>query len=609
MAKRAFFGCISLLLAASAAQAAPTLRLTVPDSLRQANGAVRPIWISAGTNGPSNLTFEAWNSGDGALSLSVSSGSADWMNPSIQGTQPCSTNTSVTCTIVRVLFDTAALPKGTYTGEVVVADANAVDAPQSVPIKVYIGGDVPESVDFYLPPDATVKEWVEFETPEPAVRNTATTLSSPAGRGLTVSTSGSGSFQFLYTHRITAAYQAGMPADTATTATVAGSSFSADNRSFPVNVHVTSNPIAQPSARTLQIVTAQGIEAPINAVLLSNRGNGTLTPGDVEVETDSGGDWLSVEAVQAALSPGAAQASPTVYQVTAKQEGLEPGLYSGTIQIASNAANSPSEVKVLFTVEAPKPPELTFRGVVNGATFGANQPLARGTLVSLFGSQLAYSVTLAAETPLPTELDSTQVRIGGVAAPLVFTSWGQINFQVPNEVPLGTTTVQVVRDGQAGNTITATVANRSPGLFRLNPVLLGEYGAITNASQGNNFPIPRELAAELGINGAPARPGDVLTIYATGLGDVAPVVASGAAAPAQEPLARVVEVPTVNFLARFLFPLRETPSFVGLTPNFVGLFQINVTVPDEAPTNARTPINIENPNGGLSNTVEIAVER
>jgi uncharacterized protein (TIGR03437 family) len=217
-------------------------------------------------------------------------------------------------------------------------------------------------------------------------------------------------------------------------------------------------------------------------------------------------------------------------------------------------------------------------------------------------------VTLAGETPLPTELDSTQVKIGGVAAPLVFTSWGQINFQVPNEVPLGTTTLQVVRDGQAGNTITATVSGRSPGLFLLNPVLLGQYGAITNASQGGNFPIPRELAAELGINGAPARPGDVLTIYATGLGDVAPVVPSGHAAPGQEPLARIVEVPRVNFLGRFLFPLRQDPSFVGLTPNFVGLFQINVAVPDEAPTNARTAINIEGPTGGLSNTVEIAVE-
>jgi uncharacterized protein (TIGR03437 family) len=79
-------------------------------------------------------------------------------------------------------------------------------------------------------------------------------------------------------------------------------------------------------------------------------------------------------------------------------------------------------------------------------------------------------------------------------------------------------------------------------------------------------------------------------------------------APSQEPLARAVELPSVNFLARFLFPLRQTPSFVGMAPGFVGLFQINVTVPLEAPTNLRTPLNLEYP-GGLSNTVEIAVEQ
>ncbi len=609
MAKRAFFGCLILLVAVSAAVAAPTLRLTVPSTLRQANGSVRPVWIASGTNGPSNLTFEAWNSGDGALNLSVQSGTAEWLLPSIQGTQPCSTNTSVTCTIVRVLFDTAALPNGTYEGEVVVEDANAVDAPQSVPVKIYVGGNVPASVDFYLPPDPTIKQWVEFETPEPAVQNKATTLSSPAGAYLTVSTSGSGSFQFLYTHRITAAYQNGMAVgDIPTTATVAGSSFPADNRSFPVNVHVTNDPIVQPSSTALQIVTAQEIDAPVVGLVLANRGNGTLSTGDVEVETDSGGDWLSVAASEAVTSTQAQGAGSTTYLVTANQAGLEPGLYTGTIRVASNAANSPTEIPVWFTVEAQAPPELTYRGIVNGATFSPSQPLARGTLVSLFGNQLTYALTQATATPLPTELGATQVMIGGVAAPLVFTSWGQVNLQVPNEVPLGATTVQVLRDGQAGNTITATVSNRSPGLFRLNSVLLGEYGAITNASQGNNFPIPRELAAQFGINGAPARPGDILTIYATGLGDVAPVVQTGNAAPGQEPLARIVEVPRVNFLGRFLFPLREQPSFVGLAPGFVGLFQINVAVPDEAPTNARTPINIEGPTGGLSNTVEIAVE-
>jgi uncharacterized protein (TIGR03437 family) len=606
MTKRIFFVCLSLFLTGlQAAVAAPTLRLTIPDSLRLQNGEVRPVWIASGTNGPSNLSFEAWNSGNGSLSLSVNGGTAEWLKPSIQGTQPCSTNTATTCTIVRVLFETTGLAEGTYEGEVAVEDANAIDAPQGVPIKIYVGGNVPDEINFYLRPAEGSSQWLEFETPE----GPAPSVTVQAGNYLSVSSSGLGSFKFLHTHRVTATYRPGLAVgQTNANIVLSGSTFAPDNGTIPVHVNVTNDPIAQPSAQTLQIVTAKDIDAAVQAVVLSNRGNGNLTVSGVEVTTDSGGDWLSA-AENAALQSGdgPAQASAPVYLVTANKDGLEPGVYTGSIAFATNAANSPTVVNVAFEVAPPKAPELLYRGVVNGATFAQNQPLAPGAIVSLFGSQLAYSVEGATVTPLPKELASTKVMIGGIEAPLFFASWGQINFQVPNEVPAGSTTLQVVRDGQAGNRISATVANRTAGLFRLNPVYTAEYGAITNASQGNNFPIPADLAASLGINGAPARPGDVLTIYATGLGAVSPAVASGQVAPSQEPLARAVDVPSVNFLARFLFPLRQTPLFIGLAPGFVGLFQINVTVPIDAPTNMRTPINLEYP-GGLSNTVEIAVE-
>jgi uncharacterized protein (TIGR03437 family) len=395
---------------------------------------------------------------------------------------------------------------------------------------------------------------------------------------------------------------------------LAGSTFTPDNHAIPVHVRVTNDPIVQASAKTLQVVTAQDIDAPVQAVVLANRGNGTLSVSGVQVATDAGGSWLSAAAAPALQAPGAAQASPAVYLVTAKKDGLAPGVYTGSIQFASNAANSPTVVNVVFQVAAQKPPELSYRGVVNGATFAQNQPLAPGAIVSLFGSQLAFAVAGATQTPLPKELASTKVVIGGVEAPLFFASWGQINFQVPNEVPQGATTVHVVRNGQAGNRISAMVSNRTPGMFRLNPVFLGEYGAIVNATasarEGKTiFPIPRDLAASVGIDGAPARPGDALTIFATGLGAVAPAVASGTVAPSQEPLARAVEIPTVNFLGQFLLPVRQVPFYAGLAPGFVGLFQLNVTVPDQAPTNARTPLLLEYPGGGLSNTVEIAIEQ
>lgn len=69
------------------------------------------------------------------------------------------------------------------------------------------------------------------------------------------------------------------------------------------------------------------------------------------------------------------------------------------------------------------------------------------------------------------------------------------------------------------------------------------------------------------------RPGDQITIYATGLGQVSPPVASGQAGPSY-PLAAMTTAPLVKVggqLARV--------EYAGLAPGYVGVYQINATVP------------------------------
>ena len=204
---------------------------------------------------------------------------------------------------------------------------------------------------------------------------------------------------------------------------------------------------------------------------------------------------------------------------------------------------------------------------------------------------------------------STKVIINGIEAPLFFVSYTQINFQIPWETPQGTRTVQVVRDGQAGNLVSADISDRSSGIFRVN---IGEYGAIINASTtvpGNVvFALPEGTISSPGFSSAPARPGEVLSIFATGLGAVAPPVGTGEVTPPPLPLVKAFDIPLVNFGRVVLGPF-AVPSFVGLTPGLVALFQVNVTVPDEAPTNPRTAVTFDYSDGRRSNTVEIAVER
>src|SRR5262249_12347872 len=319
------------------------------------------------------------------------------------------------------------------------------------------------------------------------------------------------------------------------------------------------------------------------AVTLANAGQGTLT---ISAATTAGGTWLT-----ATVGSGGA------VQVKADATSLAPGFFNGTVTINSNAANSPTTIPVELEVQAAGPALTGFGGVVDAASF---QKVGGGALASLFGTQLATGTAQATSIPLPTTLADATVFVNDVPAPLITVSPGQINFQMPFEAS-GTTRVRVDRQGQRGNTVTVQVGRRSPGLYLFPGTT---YGIDQNPSRGNAFPWP-DITAFAGIPKAAARRGDVLVLYGSGLGPVDPPVATGTAAGASPP-STVTEMPQVNF-SRGTFSLLINPLFVGLTPGLVGLYQVNVQVPD-LPPNARTPVSLQFPDNAVSNIIEIAVE-
>lgn len=560
--------------------------------LRLANTVVGPVPVAIGANGAAQV-IEAFNAGDGSLAP-VLSASVPWIAPTVGAQRACATRTGL-CLPLQIGLQTASLAAGMYTGTVTVNDPNAVDAPQTITVTVLIGGGVPDRLTLYVPPNGSSDAVVITGSP---VTPRATT--QDGGRWLFVSQDGTGSFRFTYPYRIRATDLPGMAEGTYNgSIALTGSTFAPDNKTVAVTMRVTSQPIAQinipqTDKSNIQLRVAQNAPKQTVNIGVTNAGqSGLIVTGATSTTSSGGSNWLTV---------GPIAAGPSV-PVTIDPTALAPGTYQGTISVASNAINGPLSVPVALEVVAPSGPLAKFQGVVDNATFAAGDAVAAGDIVAIFGEQFSSGApATGTELPLVTTLGGVRVLVNNQPAPLYYTSFGQVNFQIPYETPAGSAEVRVERDGQRGNAVSVEVAPRAPRLLRLN---VGDYGIIVN--QDGTFPIPAAAASGAGLSGHPAQPGDALTIYAIGLGRTSPAVATGAAAPPLEPLARVDPTAVVTFNGGFSgTPTMTTPFFAGLTPGFVGLYQINVVIPADVTTGDRVPIQIS-VDGVQSNVVQVAI--
>ncbi|MBZ5626239.1 MAG: MBL fold metallo-hydrolase [Acidobacteriia bacterium] len=216
--------------------------------------------------------------------------------------------------------------------------------------------------------------------------------------------------------------------------------------------------------------------------------------------------------------------------------------------------------------------------VVNAATFAEGNPVAPGSVLSVFGAFSASQTAAATAYPLPRKLGETEVLIDGTPAPLFYVSPAQINVQLPAGHTAGPVLADVHVAGQSVGHAPSTVVPSAPGLF-----------AAANQDYRPNSP------------SLPAHPGEILQIYGTGQGAVVPAVDDGVAASAA-PLSLAVP-PNV-----FLEGRQLTVQFSGLAPGLAGVWQINVVLPPDAPTGPSLALTVVN---GLvtSNRLAVAIVR
>jgi len=230
--------------------------------------------------------------------------------------------------------------------------------------------------------------------------------------------------------------------------------------------------------------------------------------------------------------------------------------------LATSGALAPAQVRFSGDVSTNKAPFVRRNSTVHLLNPRPGAPLAPGTLIQIGGTSLATADATPSDMPLPTVVNGTSVLIGAYSAPLISLSDGTLTAQMP--VPLAANSqypVVVIVNNAISTPDTITVAANTPGI----------------QATPDGYATAQHPDGTAVNTAAPAAPGEVISIFLSGLGATDPAVASGTLAPAIEPLARITTPAAVT--------LDGNPvdvGFAGLAAVQVGLYRIDLTVPLDA---------------------------
>ena len=321
----------------------------------------------------------------------------------------------------------------------------------------------------------------------------------------------------------------------------------------------------------------------------------------VEFEVLTSARWIEVSRSSGSASwKGRLAAGETVtLRVTVNPLGLRPGTHRGYVYIRSGGRSS--RVRIVLEVPSLTGPDVTESGgVLNAARMSAYGeagpfgppvlPLTPGSLVVVQGVNFLAGEPLGAEGfPLPTRLGGVRVLFDGLEAPLFTVESQRIEAQLPWALKRealeagGATVADVVVEagGRSSYPRRLWVGTHGPGVFTASGAGGGQAIVL--------FAGTTALAAPSGASegSRPARAGDVLEIYATGLGAVDPPVADGmnSCAPDGACLAdgsnvvlrRTVERPRVSIGG--VDVAADGMLFSGLAPTLVAVNVVLVEVP------------------------------
>jgi uncharacterized protein (TIGR03437 family) len=279
--------------------------------------------------------------------------------------------------------------------------------------------------------------------------------------------------------------------------------------------------------------------------------------GSVSVSATAGCNWSATSSADwiKITSGGSGTGSGTLRYVAAANPAMTDR--DATVSIAEQS----------FTVvqTGVGPPSMNAYGIGNAVDGGGSAP---GGLISIFGGNLAPGMAAAPGTPLPTSLLGTTVEMSSGERrwqlPLLFVSLRQINAQLPFDAG-DTAEIRISTATGSSPPASLSISRVAPRIF-VNPdsiyaALHADYQMVSEAN--------------------PAKPGEVVALYLTGMGAVSPPLAPGAAGgdgTPDRPLNRVTTAVDVELFG-VGGSVPASVEFAGVAPGYAGLYQVNIKVP------------------------------
>ncbi len=291
--------------------------------------------------------------------------------------------------------------------------------------------------------------------------------------------------------------------------------------------------------------------------------------------------------------------------------------------VVNNGSNNVTVIDEATTVSQPQPTLVQngVKSVANGA-----MPNPPGSLVYVQGANLASATTpiVADSTPLPEHLtnsaDDVSATVNGTQAPMFYALPNYVCFQLPweTDISTGTATLVVTRNGVASAPLPFPVGKFSPGIYTTSGSGTGMAWALFAAPSKINANGQVAQVSNVGkYIGVPATEGDVLYIYAGGLGppkNVAKMVDGQAPCPLQNSVPgacpadyRPSDYATKTTPEVLIGGVKATGITSIVDPTYPGLYLVYFTVPSGVPKGNAVPIQLQIPGGPGTDAANVTV--